>query len=342
MKIKTINSIITKKVNEWIETIDDEALKDDVKKNVIVTGGCIASMLLKEQVNDFDVYFTNLRTTYNVARYYHKEFFGKETPDCFVQICSLRDNQQWVDINLDDDKIPKNKDYTSLYESVLDYVPEQGEDVKYRVRVWLRSSGVAGEQPQEEEVHVDQYDSYENNEQIDLNNVLDDLEDVVPEAVEKFKPTFITDNAITLTNRIQLVLRFYGSPEVIHDNYDYVHATNYWDSKSGKVTTNVDALECILAKELKYVGSRYPLASIFRMRKFIQRGWSVNVGQILKASLQLNDMDLNNPYVFANQVTGVDVHYMAQLVRQIQSKYEEDPTIDIKSYAMNIINKIFG
>lgn len=340
MKIKTINSILTKKVNEWVETINDETLKNKVKDNIIVTGGCITSMLLKEKINDFDIYFTDLRTTYDVARYYHKEYFGEETEDCRVQLCTKRDSGKWMDIEKDDEGIPLSIEPN--IEEILDtYKPEPNEDVKYRVRIWIRSTGVAGEEPQEEEYN-EQYDPIEQQENKDITEALDDLEDVLDEAKQKYQPTYITDNAITLTNKIQLVLRFYGSPEDIHGNYDYLHVTNYWDSKSKKVTTNKEALECILAKELKYVGSRYPLASIFRMRKFIQRGWTVNVGQILKAVMQLNDMDLNNPNVFAEQVTGVDVHFMSMLVKQIQKKHEEDPDADIKGYAMTIINKIFG
>ena len=69
MKIKTINKVITNKVNEWLESIEDKKLRYEIKDNIIVTGGCIASMLLKEKVNDYDIYFRDLKTTYKVAKY---------------------------------------------------------------------------------------------------------------------------------------------------------------------------------------------------------------------------------------------------------------------------------
>ena len=59
MKHKTIKAVIGKKFNEWIESIKDEAVRELAKKNSFITGGCIASMLLREKVNDYDVYFTN-------------------------------------------------------------------------------------------------------------------------------------------------------------------------------------------------------------------------------------------------------------------------------------------
>lgn len=121
----------------------------------------------------------------------------------------------------------------------------------------------------------------------------------------------------------------------------------YWDSKTKQVHTNIKALEAILARELVYVGSRYPLASIFRMRKFIKRDWNINVGQILKACMQLNDFDLSNPYILTDQCTGVDVHYLKNLVGNIVAEMESrrknnEPISIDKGYAMTVIEKIFG
>ena len=39
LKRKTIKSIISKKVNNWIASIEDTTLQEKLKKSVIVTGG---------------------------------------------------------------------------------------------------------------------------------------------------------------------------------------------------------------------------------------------------------------------------------------------------------------
>src|SRR3546814_1364029 len=46
-----------------------------------------------------------------------------------------------------------------------------------------------------------------------------------------YRPVFMSTNAITLSDKIQIVLRFYGEADAIHENYDFVHCTNYWTSK---------------------------------------------------------------------------------------------------------------
>ena len=45
-----------------------------VEKNSIIAGGSITSMLLREKVNDYDIYFTNKDVVYAVAQYYVARF----------------------------------------------------------------------------------------------------------------------------------------------------------------------------------------------------------------------------------------------------------------------------
>ena len=50
MKKKTIGAVISKKINDWLNSIDDKVLVSKLENNIIVTGGCITSMLLNEDV----------------------------------------------------------------------------------------------------------------------------------------------------------------------------------------------------------------------------------------------------------------------------------------------------
>ena len=72
MKARQISKVISEKVAELAKAHPE--IGDILLKNSIVTGGCIASMLLKEKVNDFDIYFDNLNSMLEVIQY-----FGKKT-----------------------------------------------------------------------------------------------------------------------------------------------------------------------------------------------------------------------------------------------------------------------
>jgi hypothetical protein len=159
---------------------------------------------------------------------------------------------------------------------------------------------------------------------------------------EDYRPVFLSSNAITLSGRIQLVVRFFGNPEEIHKNYDFVHCTNYYDLGSNQLTLLPAALEALLCKELRYVGSKYPICSVIRTRKFLKRGFHINAGQYLKMMFQISELDLNNVKVLEDQLVGVDSNYFVHLIDALKAQQEKDPDWQIESsYVASIIDKIF-
>lgn len=90
-----------------------------------------------------------------------------------------------------------------------------------------------------------------------------------------FLPKLITDNAINLTDKIQLILKFYGEPENVVKHFDWQHIKSYFDLEGGLHLTD-DVYKLIVEKELVYTGSKYPLSSLLRLRKFLKKGWYVS------------------------------------------------------------------
>lgn len=153
-----------------------------------------------------------------------------------------------------------------------------------------------------------------------------------------FHVVFFSQNAISLSDQIQIVLRFSGTVEEIHKSFDFVHATNYFTFEEGLVT-NKEALACILTKELRYQGSLYPLTSIIRMKKFITRKWTMNAGEVLKILFQVSDLDLKDPVVLEEQLIGVDIAYFSQLIAILRGT---DPKLINASYLSAMIDKVFN
>ena len=105
-----------------------------------------------------------------------------------------------------------------------------------------------------------------------------------------------------------------------------------------KLVLQQEALETLLTKELRYIGSRYPVCSVTRIRKFIQRGWTINAGQILKMCMQISELDLTDPKVLEDQLTGVDSAYFIQVIRAVK---EKDPEKINAAYLVEIIDRMF-
>ena len=157
------------------------------------------------------------------------------------------------------------------------------------------------------------------------------------EDLPKYRPLFFSPNAISLSDDIQIVVRFHGDNEAIHKTFDFIHATNYFTFKDGLVT-NVAALESLLTKQLKYQGSLYPLTSIIRIKKFLNRGWKISAGEMLKIMFQISELDLKNPDVLEEQLIGVDIAYFGILVDILRGT-KHDITGE---YLNNVIDKVFG
>lgn len=285
MNGKNIKKHLNKKLDDWLLSIEDENVKDAIKQNVIITGGSIVSLLTGEDVNDYDVYFKTKESLKTVANYYV-------------------------------DKWNKKSD---------DKTAAVTEDDKERVRIFISSLGVAGEDCD-----------------LDMGEKVAEIKQPKKDNKEKYSPKFLTSNAITLSDKIQVVVRFYGDVTEIHKNYDYVHCTCAWCAWNDELILPSRALESIINKELYYMGSKYPLCSIFRARKYINRGYTINAGQYLKMAMQLNDLNLKDIEVLKDQLMGVDSAYMSMLIEAIAEQKEKNEDFEIDSeYVIDLVNRIF-
>lgn len=316
MNRKAINATIARKMRKWWESIDDEVLRKAVKRDTIVTGGAIASMLLGEKVNDFDVYLRTPGTAHALAMYYVARFNANRTAG----------DRESVPISVE------RKDEGTSEE---------------RVRIVVKSAGITSEDTNEGEDYAyfeqrepEEAQGYVAEVMSDVEAIVDVLDDPPAADIEEkppFRPTFLSTNAITLANKVQVIIRFTGDPNEIHANYDFVHCTNYW-TPDEKLVLRADAMESLLSRHLRYVGSRYPVCSMIRTRKFIKRGWHINAGQYVKMAMQVSALDLTSIAVLEDQLTGVDVAYFHQVIEFLK---EKDPEKVEYAYLIEIIDRMF-
>ncbi len=309
MRTCTINKVITKKVNDWLASITDLGLRVALKDKIVVTGGCITSMLLKEDPNDYDIYFTDIKATQAVADYYLKEMQGGS--DCSTLLTDNHGNFEGTD----------KFDPSCTDKHIHIFIPSSG---------YISGKGLqTATEAREEDVATD------------IEKTPAEVANEAVDVGKRYRPVFITSNAVTLSNKVQLIIRFSGDPEKIHSNFDFTHTKMYWTAKDG-VVTNVNALEAVLAKRLIYSGSKFPLCSFIRTRKFIQRGWTIDAGQFVKMGLQLSQMDLFDPKVLIQQLIGVDTTYFSWLLDELTKPEHltKEGKID-GNHAMRLINYMF-
>lgn len=345
MQKKRIRQNINKKVRDWIKSLNNPAILQEIIKikveepkdygdsfnfpsdldahfpnkedrdkilyfwnsiynNVLVSGGCIASMILGEEVNDYDIYFMDRNVAFKVASYYLRDMIarGKLEETSKVPSCLIRDNSTGG------------------------------------VDILIKSMGVVGENTKA----TISYDYFEG------NGTTDDADDIIEDFLKGYKAEtksskdkyivqFMTSNAITLRDDIQLIFRFCGNSEEIHKNFDFAHCMNYWTVEEGLVYKQ-EALVALLERRLYYHGSLFPLAAMFRIRKFLSRGFHISAGEIVKMSYDISKLDLDSPKVLQDQLLGCDYAYFSQVVNILKNRKEG---VD-RTYLFQLLDQAFG
>lgn len=306
MQLKTIKKTIRTKMEDWLLSISDESLRKQVQESLIVSGGAIANMLLNEDVNDYDVYISDPDVLIALCEYYCKPLDipvldGRLAETYLEEYIQQKYGKQVQDEFVQEDDSIEMVIYRTLKEDQVKLMlVEGGFEVDY-------------------------------GERSDINPETGD--------VQEYRPLFFSPNAISLSDDLQIVCRFYGDPEQIHKNYDFVHATNYFTFKDG-VVVNTDALLSLMTRQLRYQGSRYPITSIIRTRKFLKRGFNISAGEYLKMAYQVSCLDLTDPDVMEEQLIGVDIAYFQALIHILRGTDPSKWTNE--HYLFALIDKVFG
>jgi len=333
MNSRNIKANIHRKFNEWVNSITDKEVQELVKKNSIVSGGAITSLLLGDKPSDYDIYFTNLETVVKVAGYYLNEL---------VKVGKVKDTTgKNAEVFI---KIGEGFNAPIKHINELDFDSLEKKEYHPRVRFYIKSVGVISEESVENYQYFEQITDPNN---VDVENFVDEITQAIEQ--EKllkdrppFRPVFCSTNAITLSDRIQIILRFYGQPDEIHNNFDFVHTKNYWVSETNYLTLKTKALEATINKQLVYEGSVYPLASMFRIRKFLNKGWYINAADMLKIAFQISELDLKDVKVLEDQLMGVDVAYFRAMVKYLKEEIAKDPTKVMGfHYLSSLLEKVF-
>lgn len=278
--------------------------QEQIKNDVIVTGGCFTSMLQGELPNDLDIYLKTHESASLIAWFYLNKMI--ETGSLEVS------------------------DYTPKIETTED---SDG------ISIMIRSQGVASE-----EIDSKKYKYFEAFPEAATDEFFKKYREKVSKDVlesgKHYQVQFMTSNAITLNNGLQIITRFVGDPVKIHSNFDFIHATNYW-TWDESVIYNESALTSTFEKRLRYFGSKFPVASIFRMKKFVERGWRISAGEMLKIQYDVSKLDLDDIKVLRQQSIGMDSAYFSQVIQLLHDRQTTNEQID-RTYLFQAIEAAFN
>lgn len=251
---KWLNSISFNRLEPWpgAKNLSSNDLRQAIEKSIIVSGGSIVSLLRDEEVNDYDIYFDDVAICECLVKYYIAVFH---------QNCNTEDYLFEPKIstfsNLDTKEL--GNPGKILLEKTVGGDPDE---LLKASKVLKRNSRYYGEE-------------------------LAASKEQAPKPTS-FDPMLISNRAITLQNKIQLVFTVCGKAPLIHYFFDFKHCMNDFTLEKG-LSFNPESLECILTKELKYNRTLYPFDCMMRLKKLIAKGWNISNNELAKIMWDLTN-----------------------------------------------------
>jgi len=151
--------------------------------------------------------------------------------------------------------------------------------------------------------------------QVSIEDLIEEFNDTVKKLKGnkrvKVYPCYLSKNALTLTNGVQLIFRFIGEPKEVFTTFDYEHCKVYWRPNPlglllGSVYYEGRSQESLAKNELIYTGhTRFVLSAISRLNKFIKRGWGVSPSSLLSLAVSASKVDWSDPAALEEELLGI-------------------------------------
>lgn len=119
---------------------------------------------------------------------------------------------------------------------------------------------------------------------------------------------------------IQIIKKEVGEPEDMVDRFDFTVCQAIYDFKENKMIMVNRFLRDLAKKELIFTGSKYPLASLYRVKKYMEKGFHISGIELIKLALTVQNIDIDNEAELGEHIAGFDI----MILRDLLNELEED------------------
>ncbi len=124
--------------------------------------------------------------------------------------------------------------------------------------------------------------------------------------------------------RVQLIKRLYGEPCQVIDKFDFTICMAAYLPAINKIIIGEQFLYHLASKGLHYNIGKYPLASLWRARKYIERGFKFPATELIKLALTINNLKLKDYKDLKEQLEGIDTLFLRKLTDALLKKGDEE------------------
>jgi len=160
-------------------------------------------------------------------------------------------------------------------------------------------------------------------------------------------PAFETDSAISYNYKgmnYQLIKKMFGTPEFILNNFDFTVCMGLYSPEENNFLLHDNFLEDLSCRILYYnIESKFPIASIYRMKKYINKGYQVPAIEILKLALRANNISIKTLKELKEQLDGIDTLLFKDITDKLMENAEKE--YDFRNFiglANDVLTKTFN
>jgi hypothetical protein len=187
---------------------------------------------------------------------------------------------------------------------------------------------------------ISDYDVYFKR-QSDLDFFVGRIEDL------DFNLMFYSDTAKSYKKddvKIQVILipeLLLEDPKDIIKQFDYTVCMGAYDFDTSTFVLDDNFLEHIARKELYYnVNGKYPLSSLFRLKKYFKKDYRISGVEIIKLGLAINNLHMKDYRDLKVQLQGIDTLFLQELTDKLMTPEYAEKKYDFNEF-MGMINEYF-
>lgn len=169
---------------------------------------------------------------------------------------------------------------------------------------------------------------------------LNAVQDFLKKPEHGFAQKFVTESAVTFSDgrtRLQLIThpRFIGksTPEEVFGLFDFSVCMAAFDFARWQFSFAEPFFRDLAAKRLVFnVNAPYPIASLWRLKKYLGRGYTLGAVDAIKLAMRIHSIDLSNRRTLKEHLLGVDTLFLKELTDKLGEEAEGDKPYEFHEF----------
>jgi hypothetical protein len=161
-------------------------------------------------------------------------------------------------------------------------------------------------------------------------------------------PSFRTTSALSYIiegERVQLIRKYFGSPEYIIGKFDFTVCMAAYvpgGFADFQFVLGDNFLYDLAQKTLRYSPGAYPISSLWRVQKFIKRDFRLPAMEAIKLALAINNLQIDSYEVLKDQLEGIDTLFLKDLTDSMIDKKDAYEFNEAIEFMENILRNKLG